>query len=213
MFVGFAAGNFGSGFIGDVHGRRPAILIGYLLIAVFGFATAMSTNPVVMLILRFLVGLGCGIGFPAVYSLIPEVCPVKYRTPYCVCLVAFMPLGEVYAALGVLMIDPHLTEVTDHCDDGYSPSAIHVADQMLDGRRLRCFTLDCFVFFVLGKRFFFLLLTFDRGEMGSQMDESVSVVLVVRIQINDFTVLRRRASRVVASSSFVFCVRRGARFG
>mmetsp|Transcript_7847 Transcript_7847/g.18294 ORF Transcript_7847/g.18294 Transcript_7847/m.18294 type:complete len:521 (+) Transcript_7847:105-1667(+) len=123
VFIGFSVGNFVSGQIGDRWGRRKAILLGYLLIGVCGFATACSTSPFMMISLRFLVGLGCGIGFPAVYSLIPEVCPSHIRGSICTLMIGFMPLGEVYAASGVLLLDPTLTGDTDHCDSGkYYPS-------------------------------------------------------------------------------------------
>jgi len=123
VFIGFSAGNFLSGQIGDRWGRRKAILIAYLLIGICGFATACSTSPMMMISLRFLVGLGCGIGFPAVYSLIPEVCPSHTRGSICTLMIGFMPLGEVYAACGVLLIDPKLDGDTDHCDGGvYYPS-------------------------------------------------------------------------------------------
>merc|ERR1711918_269246 len=75
VFIGFSLGNFVSGPIGDRWGRRNGVILGYLFIGLFGFSTACATNPVMMVGLRFLVGVGCGIGFPTIYSLIPEVCP------------------------------------------------------------------------------------------------------------------------------------------
>merc|ERR1740138_1445319 len=78
VFVGFSLGNALSGQIGDRWGRRPGVMISYALIGFFGFATASASGPRIMLALRFMVGVGCGIGFPAVYCLIPEVCPEKW---------------------------------------------------------------------------------------------------------------------------------------
>eukprot|EP00438_Fugacium_kawagutii_P030743 Skav217075 [mRNA] locus=scaffold1308:47470:50399:- [translate_table: standard] len=42
VFIGFSAGNFFSGQIGDQFGRRVSILVSYAMIAIFGFATACS---------------------------------------------------------------------------------------------------------------------------------------------------------------------------
>lgn len=122
VFVGFAVGNMISGQIGDRWGRRKGVLLGYFLIASFGFATACATGPLTMLSLRFGVGIGCGIGFPAVYSLIPEVCPMHLRGSVSTLMIGFMPLGELFAAYGVLLIDPTLDRSTRHCEVGYFPS-------------------------------------------------------------------------------------------
>mmetsp|Transcript_65896 Transcript_65896/g.157539 ORF Transcript_65896/g.157539 Transcript_65896/m.157539 type:complete len:530 (-) Transcript_65896:59-1648(-) len=123
VFVGFSVGNFFSGQIGDRWGRRKAVLLSYLLIGIFGFWTASSSSPSMMITLRFMVGLGCGIGFPAVYSLIPEVCPSTARGSTCTVMIGFMPLGEVYAACGVLLYDRDLDGSTRHCDTGaYYPT-------------------------------------------------------------------------------------------
>merc|ERR1719331_545037 len=40
VFCGFSAGNVLSGFIGDGHGRKPSIILAYLLIGGFGLATS-----------------------------------------------------------------------------------------------------------------------------------------------------------------------------
>merc|ERR1719201_2859756 len=79
VFCGFSAGNVLSGFIGDGHGRKPSILLAYVLIGGFGLATSATWSPASMVVLRFFVGVGCGVGFPSVYSLIPEVCPTELR--------------------------------------------------------------------------------------------------------------------------------------
>lgn len=122
VFVGFSAGNFVSGQIGDRFGRRRSILLSYALISCFGFATASAVGPLTMLPLRFMVGVGCGIGFPTVYSLIPEVCPANWRGPVSTLMIGFMPLGELYAALGVLLFDRNLDHTVEGCESGYYPA-------------------------------------------------------------------------------------------
>jgi len=125
VFVGFAAGNIISGLIGDRVGRRPAVLLSYLLIGCFGVATATARSKWVMVLLRFCVGVGCGIGFPAVYSLIPEVCPTNWRGSVSSMMIGFMPLGELCAAIVLWYVDPNLQHTTDHCELGYDINIPH----------------------------------------------------------------------------------------
>lgn len=111
VFIGFAVGNIISGKIGDNFGRRPSILLAYALIGTFGMLTAFSSGPGTMTSLRFMVGVGCGIGFPSVYSLIPEVCPKHLGGVTNSIMIGFMPLGEAFGALGVILIDKNLEGV------------------------------------------------------------------------------------------------------
>lgn len=91
-------------------------MLSYAMIGCFGFATACTTGPKVMIALRFFVGMGCGIGFPAVYTLMPEVCPAKWRGAVSTLMIGFMPLGEFFAALWVLLVDPELDNSAKGCD-------------------------------------------------------------------------------------------------
>jgi putative MFS transporter len=119
VFVGFSAGNILSGMIGDARGRKASILLAYLLIGGFGLLTSTAWSPAVMVSFRFFVGVGCGVGFPSVYSLIPEVCPTHMRGIISTIMIGFMPGGELFAALLVLWIDPNLEQTTEHCELGY----------------------------------------------------------------------------------------------
>lgn len=124
VFIGFSVGNLCSGLVGDNLGRRPSVLLSYVMIGTFGLATGASWSPSGMILLRFFVGVGCGIGFPSVYSLIPEVCPTEYRGMMSSILIGFMPLGELYAAFLVLAIDPNLEHSSEHCELGWD-SRLH----------------------------------------------------------------------------------------
>jgi len=141
VFAGFAVGNLLSGKLGDTYGRRPTILLSYLIMGTAGLLTATANCAPVMICLRMMVGVGCGIGFPSIYTLIPELCPTKLRGAVCACMIGFMPLGEMYAALGVIAIDKDLTgrttfgakwHVTNEtwrvlCDWGAVPAFIFLA--------------------------------------------------------------------------------------
>mmetsp|Transcript_19414 Transcript_19414/g.48618 ORF Transcript_19414/g.48618 Transcript_19414/m.48618 type:complete len:526 (-) Transcript_19414:1267-2844(-) len=116
VFLGFCVGNLLSGVIGDRLGRRVSILLSYFLIAVFGLATAYAVDAVSMICLRFLVGVGCGVGFPSVYTMMPEVCPLNLRSSCNTAMIGIMPLGELFASFGVWSIDPELDRSQHHCD-------------------------------------------------------------------------------------------------
>jgi putative MFS transporter len=150
VFVGFSVGNLLSGMIGDQRGRKASILLAYLLIGGFGLLTSTAWSPAVMVTLRFFVGVGCGVGFPSVYSLIPEVCPTHMRGIISAIMIGFMPGGELFAALLVYAIDPNLEQTTEHCELGYD------AAQWVEGYtrcswRSLCFysALPAFAFFTL----------------------------------------------------------------
>jgi MFS family permease len=150
VFVGFSCGNLVSGMIGDVRGRKASILLAYMLIGGFGMLTSTAWSPAVMVSLRFFVGVGCGVGFPSVYSLIPEVCPTHMRGIISAIMIGFMPGGELFAAFLVYWIDPNLEQTTEHCELGYD------AGQWIEGytrcswRSLCLYSaLPAFVFFTL----------------------------------------------------------------
>jgi len=108
VFVGFACGNLVSGRLGDGFGRKRSIMISYVMIFVGGMLTSKADNAEVMVMLRFFVGVGCGIGFPSVYSLVPEMCPTHIRGSLQAVMIGFMPMGEAFAALCICFIDSDL---------------------------------------------------------------------------------------------------------
>ena len=78
VFLGELVEALLAGPLSDIFGRKPVTLIGVLLIAIIGFASAFSSNIGVFLLLRTLTGVG--IGTSAVpYDLVTEVFPRKYR--------------------------------------------------------------------------------------------------------------------------------------
>merc|ERR1719506_355393 len=148
VFVGFSAGNLLSGFIGDQRGRKASILLAYLLIGGFGLLTSTAWSPAVMVTLRFFVGVGCGVGFPSVYSLIPEVCPTHMRGIISAIMIGFMPGGEKFSALLVLWIDPNLEQTTEHCELGYDAAQWVEGYSRCSWRSLCLYSaLPAFVFF------------------------------------------------------------------
>jgi len=150
VFVGFSVGNLLSGMIGDRWGRRRGILLSYAIIGTCGFFTASAWSPQMMVCFRFLVGVGCGIGFPTIYAFIPEVCPTELRSSICTLMIGFMPIGELYAAILVLCIDPDLKHTSGHCEAGYFPSRNMMKPYECSWRALCEYSaIPAFVFFGL----------------------------------------------------------------
>ena len=101
MFVGAAA----SGVLADRYGRR-AILMGTLLVySVATGLTALAWGYGVLLLLRFVTGLGLGGELPVASTLVAEVAPAKKRGRMLVLLESFWAYGWILAALiGYLVI-------------------------------------------------------------------------------------------------------------
>jgi len=206
VFVGFAAGNLISGWVGDRFGRRRAILVGYAFIGVFGFLTGVAWHPTVMVSLRFGVGLGCGIGFPSIYSLIPEVCPTNFRGGLSTLMIGFMPLGELYAAILVLLVDPTLSHSKGHCEAyGFYPNMLYPRECTW---RSMCelSAIPAFVFLVLS---YFFLYESPHYLCGKGRAEDVNAVLRAMARMNgqpvevNFVEVSASSSDVVATPSFV----------
>ena len=66
------------GPLGDHFGRRPMFLVSSIIIAVFGFTTAICTSFVPLVITRFLVGFGVG-GLIIPFDILAEMLPIHHR--------------------------------------------------------------------------------------------------------------------------------------
>ncbi|MFC6352696.1 MFS transporter [Rothia nasimurium] len=98
-FLGMAIGATLGGRLSDRFGRR-AIFAGTLL--VYGLATgfsALATTFTVLLVLRFIVGLGLGAELPVASTYISEFAPRAVRGRMVVVLEAFWAVGWILAAL------------------------------------------------------------------------------------------------------------------
>ncbi|WP_237223802.1 MFS transporter [Rothia nasisuis] len=98
-FLGMAIGATLGGRLSDRFGRR-AIFAGTLL--VYGLATgfsALSTTFTLLLVLRFIVGLGLGAELPVASTYISEFAPRAVRGRMVVVLEAFWAVGWILAAL------------------------------------------------------------------------------------------------------------------
>ena len=91
--VGMMIGGAIGGIIGDKLGRRIALLGSLLWFGVLTLLLPISTTPLVLIVLRFLAGLGLGGAMPNAAALSSEYVPTRHR-PFAVTLtIMCIPFG------------------------------------------------------------------------------------------------------------------------
>ncbi|MDP8951405.1 MAG: MFS transporter [Actinomycetota bacterium] len=101
MFVGAAA----SGVLADRYGRKALLMVTLLVYSVATGLTALVWGYGVLLVLRFVTGLGLGGELPVASTLVAEVAPAKQRGRMLVLLESFWAYGWILAAvIGYLVI-------------------------------------------------------------------------------------------------------------
>ncbi|MFK5635089.1 MULTISPECIES: MFS transporter [unclassified Ornithinimicrobium] len=111
-FVGMALGATFGGMLADRYGRRTVFA---LTLVVYGLATgasAFATGLAVLLLLRFLVGIGLGAELPVASTLVSELSPTRIRGRMVVALESFWAVGWLLAALIGFFVVPRF-------DDGW----------------------------------------------------------------------------------------------
>ncbi|HYI53187.1 MAG TPA: MFS transporter [Microlunatus sp.] len=104
-FVGMAVGASLGGLLADRIGRRQVFALTLLVYGVATGASALVTGLGMLLVLRFLVGLGLGAELPVASTLVSEYAPARIRGRVVVALEAFWALGWLLAAvIGYLVV-------------------------------------------------------------------------------------------------------------
>lgn len=86
IFAGGAIGAPIFGMLGDRFGRRPALQVALLVIALGSFGAAASREPVTLIAFRFLSGLGIGACPPLIAAYMADLMPPRWRgTLSCLC--------------------------------------------------------------------------------------------------------------------------------
>ncbi|GGD79855.1 MFS transporter [Croceicoccus mobilis] len=107
-FVGMAIGTLVSGVIGDLVGRRGALLIGVSLFGIATLLTGFSTALWQVAVLKFLAGAGLG-GVPGTASaMIAEFTPARWRSQAVTFGVVCVSIGGVLGGLAAAAILPSL---------------------------------------------------------------------------------------------------------
>lgn len=107
-FIGMAIGATFGGLLADKFGRRHVFTLTLLVYGLATGASALATGLVMLLVLRFLIGLGLGAELPVASTLISEFSPVKIRGRMVVLLEAFWAVGWILAAvIGTFVVGAH----------------------------------------------------------------------------------------------------------
>ncbi len=96
--VGMAFGTAIGGYIGDRHGRRPALLAGVLTFSVFALLCAVAQDLTWLTVLRFLTGIGMGAVIPNAMALVAESVSDRWRNLSMTVSLAAVPCGGMIGA-------------------------------------------------------------------------------------------------------------------
>ena len=98
-FVGMAVGAGLGGLLADRVGRRSVFALTLLVYGLATGASALATGVAMLLVLRFITGLGLGAELPVASTLVSEYAPARIRGRVVVILESFWAVGWVCAAL------------------------------------------------------------------------------------------------------------------
>lgn len=98
-FVGMALGAAFGGLLADRIGRRQVFAATLLVYGIATGAAALSTGIAMLIVLRFIVGLGLGAELPVASTLVSEFAPRKIRGRIVVILEGFWAVGWIMAAV------------------------------------------------------------------------------------------------------------------
>lgn len=108
LFLGMLAGAWFWGTLSDAIGRRFSFMATIGLDSLFGLLSALAPSFPVLLVLRFLTGLGVGGTLPVDYAIFSEYLPTEKRGRYLVYLESFWALGTLLAAGLAWILIPRL---------------------------------------------------------------------------------------------------------
>lgn len=98
-FAGMAIGATLGGLLADRIGRRNVFALTLLVYGLATGASALAGGVAVLIVLRFVVGLGLGAELPVASTLMSEFAPARIRGRVIVWLEAFWALGWILAAV------------------------------------------------------------------------------------------------------------------
>ncbi|MGO9047104.1 MAG: MFS transporter [Xanthobacteraceae bacterium] len=104
--AGLALGAFGFGVLADRVGRKVVLIGATACFGIFTICTALAPSFSVLLVFRFLAGLGLGGAMPSFISLTSEYCPRRLRAVIVALLWAGFPLGGFVGGLLASWIIP-----------------------------------------------------------------------------------------------------------
>ena len=105
---GIVLGLIPAGFFADRFGRKQVLVLGIVEYSLFTLLCATAPNYFVLLIFRFLSGLGMGAVFPIPYAIVSEFVRSRQRTLFNGVMDAFLSVGYFIAPVLGLWILPTL---------------------------------------------------------------------------------------------------------
>jgi MFS transporter, AAHS family, 4-hydroxybenzoate transporter len=90
----------GGGFLapfGDRIGRRPMIMLSFVVVGLGSFLTPLSETMKELVFCRFLTGIGLGIAMPNIYALVSDVMPKRRRIAAVTILACAVSAGGLFA--------------------------------------------------------------------------------------------------------------------
>ena len=106
--LGIVAAVIPAGLMADRIGRKKLLLVGTAWYSVFSFLCGFAPNPTVIIVLRFLAGLGMGAIFPIPYAMAAELIPKHFRGAMTGILDSFLSFGYFLAPLLAFLLIPQL---------------------------------------------------------------------------------------------------------
>ena len=103
---GFALGQFSGGHLSDRHGRKPILLIGFLIYSVAGVACALSSSGPAMVASRFAQGIGAGMCAVLSFAIVQDLfwgAAALTKRAYVAVVVGAAPI--MAPALGSVIVD------------------------------------------------------------------------------------------------------------
>ena len=107
-FVGMMIGSFLTGFLGDRFGRRFTYQANLLVFGLASIAAAFAPNMMILIMLRFIIGIGLGAENVVGYSTLTEFIPARSRGRWLGFMAVFVVTGLPMASLVGYMIIPAL---------------------------------------------------------------------------------------------------------
>lgn len=106
-FIGMMIGATLGGLLADKIGRRSVFALTLLIYGIATGASAFAGGLAVLIVLRFIVGVGLGAELPVASTLVSEFSPRHIRGRMVVALESFWALGWIGAALLGYFVVPH----------------------------------------------------------------------------------------------------------
>ena len=106
--IGMVVGTLVVGPLGDLLGRKPAILVSVAAFGFFSLSTVMARNLQDLIILRFLTGVGLGGAIPNLTALVAEFAPLAWRAVMISVIFLGIPLGGLFGGMLTAELIPRL---------------------------------------------------------------------------------------------------------